>query len=346
MSKASETNPRILLDELLEMETAEATAHARMVGEILITADMAQAILDEADLDAHFVKSDADFQLFLTGLRDLYVKAFGEHSRRSRELRSSLNKKKISKIINKIRRWRALLDDLDPAKEFFQATSVYRRALAPLNDGDSSFRQNGGRLPFHSDVSARLDDAIVEYVDILEHAQKCLNDFDGLSAEPQDKFFFVDENPLAAQAVRAMYPFLRKGGLDPEHYIARNIANIYLRITGRTIPYNNILKDRAVYDDGERVPPGSRQFHDGLGLKLVCVIVRELKLHEYISVGAPSDHTAPFPWQEQEIDGKPNPWEVTKNRFANIWENDKKRADRGELFGGDAGFSSTTEQTP
>ena len=316
------------------------------VGKILITEDMAQAILDEADPDAHFVKSDADFQLFLTGLRDLYLKAFGEYSRRSRELRSSLNKKKIGKIIENIRGWRALLDELDPAKDFFQATSVYRKALAPPKDSDSNYRQNDDRLPFHSDVSARLDDAIVEYIDILEHAQKCLNDFDGLSAEQQNKFFFVGENPLAAQAVKAMYPFLRKGGLEPEHYIARNIANIYRRIMGSDISYNNIPKDQAVYDDGERVPHGSRQFYDGLGLKLVCVIVRELKLYEFITVGAPSDPTAPFPWQEQEIDGKPNPWEATKNRFANIWENDKKRADRGELFGGDAGFSSTAEQTP
>lgn len=343
MSKASDADAQPQADTIFA--EADSEPRTQNVVEFLITEEMAQAILNEVDLDGTFVQSDEEFKVFLEGLRELYLIAFGEFSRRSKELRSLVDTTMLEDTAETITEWRTYLDRLEPAVEFLQASSVYRRAV--LSSGDSNQSNYVEELPFFSDVSARLNEAIIQYAELINYAQQRFIEFDSLDPTQKQTLFFEDLNPLAAQAMRAMYPFLRDGkALQPEHYIARSIANLYRSITGQAIPYNGVPKDMSIYQKGERVAHGSRQFYDGVGLRLLCVIIRDLKLYDFITKGAPSDPNSPFPWQELDIDGKSNPWEVTKNRFANIWDNDKKRADRDHLFGGDPRPSPKATQTP
>ncbi|MCW5684502.1 MAG: hypothetical protein KIT85_08885 [Pseudolabrys sp.] len=289
--------------------------------------DAALRLLDLVDPAFRKWVGPDKIQSFIGKLEALHVSAYTEHMRSPRNLRSNVNLEKLSKEIDRFHDTLLMIEStLSP---LFNATSI----LFESNPLWKSFDPPGAPP---RDFDSSLDDLIrsSQYLQsIVIKIHSLARDFEEISLDAQEDFFFRGKSGRERRAFQTIYAFIKKGGgFGATTFIARQIAAIYKLTFGSSVTYSRLKNDYSRAQKRKKLTSTERQFHDGNSLRFACVLIRELRLDDFMERDLLTDRDAPFPWLETAKGIQNNPWEQVKNKIGTIWENDKKRPNKSQIF--------------
>ena len=206
--------------------------------------------------------------------------------------------------------------------------------VAPFAGGPLGTFYDGGDSPreFNSTIFEMINAS--HYLQLLIIKIKWISEvFEGMTPDEQEDFFFRGRSDRERRAFQTIFSFVKKGGgVGPTAFIARQIATVYKLTFESPVSYSRLKHLDTLEERGNKLTSTERQFHDGNSLRFACVLIRELRLDDFMERDLLTDRDAPFPWLETAKGIQNNPWEQVKNKIGTIWENDKKRPNKSQIF--------------